>query len=253
MAAPTRRRGEPRRRGVGGRAGGSRAAAFEVNALGVSNLLEAVAEQRPSAHVLCVSSGEVYGDGRRDQLPLTEDRPSSRSTPTRPARRRWSSSAASTRAAPGWDQRHAGLQPPRPGPVGRFAASSFARQIAEAEARGGADAWLRTGDLTPERDFSDVRDIVRAYVLLSSRELTGTFNVCSGSRRPLREPGRAARARADPGVETEVDERACAREAQAIYGSLERLHGGDRLGAASSRSTGRWATSWRLVARGWRL
>jgi GDP-4-dehydro-6-deoxy-D-mannose reductase len=67
---------------------------------------------------------------------------------------------------------------PRRGEV--FAESSFARQVAEVEAclREGV---LRVGNLEAVRDYSDVRDVVRAYWLLLERGAAGeVYNVCSG-------------------------------------------------------------------------
>ena len=61
-----------------------------------------------------------------------------------------------------------------------FVTSSFARQVAEIEA-GLREPVVRTGDLKPRRDFSDVRDIVRGYWLLLERGLPGeVYNLCSG-------------------------------------------------------------------------
>src|SRR5215218_10022480 len=48
---------------------------FEVNATGVRNLLEAVSRFAPDAHVLCVSSGDVYGAVEEARLPVAEDEP----------------------------------------------------------------------------------------------------------------------------------------------------------------------------------
>ena len=61
-----------------------------------------------------------------------------------------------------------------------FATSSFAKQIAEAEA-GLHEPVVRVGDLKPTRDFSDVRDIVRGYWALLERGTAGeVYNLCSG-------------------------------------------------------------------------
>jgi GDP-D-mannose dehydratase len=61
-----------------------------------------------------------------------------------------------------------------------FATSSFAKQIAEAEA-GQREPVVHVGDLKPTRDFSDVRDIVRGYWALLERGTAGeVYNLCSG-------------------------------------------------------------------------
>jgi GDP-4-dehydro-6-deoxy-D-mannose reductase len=67
---------------------------------------------------------------------------------------------------------------PRRGEV--FVTSSFAKQVAEIEA-GLHDPILHVGDLTPRRDYSDVRDIVRGYWMLLERGDPGeVYNLCSG-------------------------------------------------------------------------
>jgi GDP-4-dehydro-6-deoxy-D-mannose reductase len=61
-----------------------------------------------------------------------------------------------------------------------FATSNFAKQVAEIEA-GRREPVIHVGDLTPTRDFSDVRDIVRGYWLLLDRGTPGeVYNLCSG-------------------------------------------------------------------------
>jgi GDP-4-dehydro-6-deoxy-D-mannose reductase len=111
-----------------------------------------------------------------------------------------------------------------PGQSDSFAASSFARQIAAAEAGGRDRVVLRTGDLSPERDFSDVRDVVRAYVLALELGLRGAYNVCSGRAVPIGSlvEGLAAHARLE--VDAEVDEsRLRPGEAPCVVGSFDRL------------------------------
>lgn len=67
-----------------------------------------------------------------------------------------------------------------PGQDSRFAMSSFARQIALIEA-GRNEPLLHTGNLNLTRDYSDVRDIVRAYWLALEKGAPGeVYNVCSG-------------------------------------------------------------------------
>jgi GDP-4-dehydro-6-deoxy-D-mannose reductase len=84
---------------------------------------------------------------------------------------------------------------PRQRPV--FSAPAFARQIALIE-RGALDPTVRVGNLDPRRDFTDVRDVVRAYSLLMERGVPGTvYNIASGIARPIRDllDGLARRAR----------------------------------------------------------
>ena len=74
-----------------------------------------------------------------------------------------------------------------PGRGEAFAESSFARQIAEVEA-GLRPGVLKVGNLDAVRDFTDVRDVVRAYWMLLERGEAGVaYNVCSGTGRPVRQ------------------------------------------------------------------
>lgn len=67
---------------------------------------------------------------------------------------------------------------PRRGEV--FVSSNFAKQVTEIEA-GRDDPVIDLGDLTPRRDYSDVRDIVRGYWMLLERGEPGeVYNLCSG-------------------------------------------------------------------------
>jgi GDP-4-dehydro-6-deoxy-D-mannose reductase len=162
------------------------AAAFQSNATGTLNLLEATARLAPGAHVLCVSSGDVYGAAEEPELPFTE------ASPVRPISP-YGASKAAMEVVCGAYARASGLDigivrafnHTGPGQSEAFAASSFARQIAEAERGDAREVVLATGDLSVRRDFSDVRDIARAYVAVAQRRLTGTYNACSGQARPV--------------------------------------------------------------------
>lgn len=205
-----------------GRSWSEPAAAFEVNATGALNLLEAIAGAAPDAHVVCVSSGEVYGEVDDAELPLGEG------APVRPANP-YATSKGAMELICGQYSRSAGLSIAvmrsfnhlGPGQSDAFAASSFARQIATAEAEGRDRVELRTGDLSPERDFSDVRDVVRAYALAVEHRLTGAYNVCNGQ--PVRLDALVAelarQARIEVGVTTD-ETRLRPAEAPRIFGSF---------------------------------
>src|SRR6188768_1521060 len=86
-----------------------------------------------------------------------------------------------------------------------FLAPSVARQIAVIE-RGEQEPVIRVGNLEPRRDLTDVRDVVRAYVALMERGVSGqTYNVASGVARPVREVVDALVASARVPVRIEVD------------------------------------------------
>jgi GDP-4-dehydro-6-deoxy-D-mannose reductase len=201
------------------------AATFEVNAIGTLNLLEAAARVAPSAHVVSVSSGEVYGRVPESELPVTEQcspRPVSPYGTSKGSmelicdqyRRTTELDVAIVRAF-----NHTG-----PGQSDAFAASTFARQVAEAERDGQDVVTLRTGNLDVERDFSDVRDVVGAYRAIVDSGLTGTFNACSGRPTPLRQIVDLLEAETPLPIEREVDrDRLRPGEPAVLYGSAQRL------------------------------
>jgi GDP-4-dehydro-6-deoxy-D-mannose reductase len=68
----------------------------------------------------------------------------------------------------------------------KLAASEFARQIALVER--GTPGPVRVGNLTPRRDYTDIRDAVAAYSLLAGiDDPADVYNVCSNVSRPLQE------------------------------------------------------------------
>ena len=157
--------------------------AWSVNVLGTVNVLEAVRGERPKARVLFASTGEVYGDANR--VPTPEDEPVKPLSP-------YAASKAAAELACGQSARAHGLDVvvarafPHEGPGRdeRFAIGSWTRQIARLEAEGGGT--LLVGDLSVERDLTDVRDVCRAYrLLLEPSAPAGTYNVASGRAVPL--------------------------------------------------------------------
>jgi len=152
------------------------------------NILEAVARLGSTTRILVVGSSEEYGLVQPDELPIKE------TNPLRPT-----SPYAVSKVA----QDMLGLQyhlshklftvRVRPfnhiGPRQRlgFVAPDFARQIAEAEA-GLQGPVIQVGNLEPQRDFSDVRDVVRGYHLLITQGEPGeVYNLGSEQARSVRE------------------------------------------------------------------
>lgn len=151
------------------------------NLVGEINLLEAVRHAGIDPVIVVAVSADAYGR----VAPL--DNPVDEQVPFRPLSPYAVSKAAqdllSYQYAAGRGMRiirmrtfnHLG-----PGQSDRFAIPSFARQLATIE-RGLHPPLLETGDLSPERDFTDVRDIARAYVLAADRCVPGeAYNVGSG-------------------------------------------------------------------------
>jgi GDP-4-dehydro-6-deoxy-D-mannose reductase len=156
--------------------------AWTVNAVGTVNVLETVRAERPGARVLVVSSGEVYGNA--DVIPTPEGAPVQPLSPYA-ASKAAAELACAQASAGGLDVVVARAFPHTgPGQDERFAIGSWSRQIARLEAEGGGT--LRVGDLSAERDLTDVRDVCRAYELLLDRGVkAGTYNVASGRMVPM--------------------------------------------------------------------
>ena len=155
--------------------------AFGVNAVGALNLLEALAASAFDAHLVCASSGEVYGEPGPERLPLAE------SEPLRPVSPYGSSKAAMEIVCGQYVRSHGmriavvrSFNQLGPGQSPTYVASALARQVAAAEARGSDAVTLAVGNLSAARDFTDVRDAARAYGGIAARGVTGTFNLCSG-------------------------------------------------------------------------
>jgi len=159
-----------------------------VNALGTLTLLDAVRQVCPRAVVLITSTSAVYGRVLPEELPIGEDQP------FRPANAYAVSKIAQEMIAYQQFAQH-GLHVVRtrafnltgPGESAAFVTSAFARQIADIEA-GQQEPVIRVGVLGTRRDFLDVRDAVRAYVLEAEQGEPGAvYNVCSGQSRTIAE------------------------------------------------------------------
>jgi GDP-4-dehydro-6-deoxy-D-mannose reductase len=143
------------------------------------NLLEAIRLHAPDARVVWVSSCEVYGDPVA--LPIPE------SAPVAPANPYAVSKAAGEQLCEVYASAY-GLRIVRarpfshsgPGQRPIFLLSSLARQAAEGRRDGVARLRILTGNGDTRRDFTDVRDIVRAYRLLAAATSDGVYNVSSG-------------------------------------------------------------------------
>lgn len=153
---------------------------FAVNAGGTANLLRAaVAYGRP--RVIVVTSAEIYGPLSVGDLPLTER--------TRPQPRHpygVSKLAAGELARVYWERYELHAIEARPfnhiGPrqAAGFVVPDFALQLA-AIRLGHQEPVIHVGNLSPERDFTDVRDVAAAYCRLAEAGRPGeAYLICSG-------------------------------------------------------------------------
>ncbi len=151
---------------------------LRVNAFGTLHLLEAARALPASPRVVLVSSAEVYGSG--DGTPLTEDSPLRPSSPYAASKVAAEYLGVQEHLGRGLDVvrvrpfNHVG-----PGQAPSFVVAGLAERIARAEAEGRGTVLV--GNLGAARDFTDVRDVVRAYRLVALDGQPGAvYNVCSG-------------------------------------------------------------------------
>ena len=159
---------------------------FSVNTIGTLNVLDAVRRLARPVRVLVVTSAEVYGS-HPAPAPLVED------APYQPDNIYGVAKAASDQSALLYAAHfHLDVMVARPsnhigaGQSKDFVSSAFAAQLADIAA--GAKPVMRVGNLDQRRDFTDVRDVARAYALLLERGRSGlAYNIASGRMVPVRE------------------------------------------------------------------
>ena len=165
---------------------------METNIMGTFFLFEAMKKFSPDARVLFISSSDIYGvvPGAEGAAPksLSEDDPFHLVSPYALSKFGGELMAGFYRRAEGLDIVIARPFPHTgPGQNADFVCSDWARQVIQIE-RGNQEPVLRVGNTEVSRDFTDVRDAVRAYILLLEKGRTGeVYNVCSGRATALRE------------------------------------------------------------------
>jgi GDP-4-dehydro-6-deoxy-D-mannose reductase len=154
---------------------------LSTNIISQVNLLEGIRRFTVAPRVLVVGSSEEYGFVCPDELPIRETNPLRPLSPyavSKVAQDMMGYQYFMSYGLPIIRTRAFNHEGPRRGEV--FVTSNFAKQVAEIEV-GMREPVMSVGDLTPRRDFSDVRDVVRGYWLLLERGEPGeVYNLCSG-------------------------------------------------------------------------
>lgn len=160
---------------------------LDVNLFGTLSLLCALREMKFSGRLLYVSSGDVYGAVPESALPVSESRWPEPRNPYAVSKLSAETLCLQWHRSEQLDVivarpfNHIG-----PGQSERFVVPALARQVARIAA-GLQEPSLVVGDIDVTRDFSDVRDVVRAYAAILGRGQTGqTYNVCSGREVTIR-------------------------------------------------------------------
>lgn len=155
---------------------------MRINADATGELARAVAERGDTSRILFISTGEVYGAGHSG--PIDESAVVAPVSPYAASKVAAESAlfeavgdesiaVVIARAFP-----HTG-----PGQTADFVLPAFASRLLRAKAEGMRE--VPVGNLDVLRDFLDVRDVVRAYLLLASGADAGVYNVASGTGRNL--------------------------------------------------------------------
>jgi len=158
----------------------------QVNVVGTENLLSACVKNKINPNILITSSAHVYGIPKH--LPIDESHPvgpvneygSSKLDQENASLKFYSENGLNIIISRSFN--HIG-----PNQGTGFVCSDFAKQIAEIE-KGFKKPEILVGDLSSKRDFTDVRDIVKAYVLLLEKGKAGDiYNIGSGKGYSIKE------------------------------------------------------------------
>jgi GDP-4-dehydro-6-deoxy-D-mannose reductase len=164
------------------------ASTLETNIIGQTNVFEAVRALALDPVIQVACSSEEYGLVHPDETPIRETNPLRPLSPYAVSKisqdylayQYFQSYGLKTVRTRGFN--HTG---PRRGKV--FVTSNFAMQLAKIEA-GLQEPVIRVGNLDAIRDFTDVRDMVRAYYLAVTRARPGeVYNIASGKGITIRE------------------------------------------------------------------
>ena len=153
----------------------------DVNIKGAVNVLEAVRIMEKPARVLLIGSGEEYGHILPEESPIKETnhvRPGNIYAATKACQNMLGAIYAEAYQMDVMMVRAFNHIGPNQAPI--FVVADFCKQVAEMEA-GMREPVMQVGNLSAKRDFTDVRDVVRAYGLLVQYGKAGeTYNVGSG-------------------------------------------------------------------------
>ena len=153
----------------------------DVNIKGTLNILEGIRKLNSRSRVMLIGSGEEYGYIKPEEVPINEDnrlRPGNIYAATKACQNMlgkiysnaYDLDIISVRAF-----NHIG-----PNQASTFVVSDFCKQVAEIEV-GIKEPVIKVGNLKAKRDFTDVRDVVGAYVMIMEHGEKGeTYNIGSG-------------------------------------------------------------------------
>ena len=176
---------------------------FRVNAEGTLNMLLAC-QLFNVKKVLCVSSAEVYGSVQKSELPITEKHVLNPSNPYA-ASKSAAEILCKQMGSPNFEiMRARSFNHFGPGQKENFVAVALAKRMLIAEQLGQSE--ITVGNLKTIRDFTDVRDVVRAYrLILTKGEGGNVYNVCSGIGRKIQDLATALLSQIDSELDLKID------------------------------------------------
>jgi GDP-4-dehydro-6-deoxy-D-mannose reductase len=206
---------------------------LETNLMGTFHLYEAVRRFAPGARILFVSSSDVYGYLKPGER-IHAFRESERDGVVSPYAFTKAGGELLSEFYSDWEDMDIVVARPfphtGPGQTADFVCSDWARQIALIE-KGKLPPVISVGNLEPRRDYTDVRDVVRAYALLMKKGERGeVYNVASGKAPALKSVLRTLRSFSERRIEIRVDP--------------EKLRKSDILHLAGSNRKIRLRTGW---------
>lgn len=179
---------------------------IDVNVKGGVNLLEALRELEYKPRVLLIGSGEEYGHILPDETPIQEDntlRPGNIYAATKACQNMLGKIYADAYGLQVMMVRAFNHIGPNQTPL--FVVADFCKQVAQIEA-GKQEAVIKVGNLAAKRDFTDVRDVVRAYgMLIEKGEAGETYNIGSGHAIAIDEILKMIVAKSKADIKVEID------------------------------------------------
>lgn len=160
----------------------------DVNIKGSLNVMDAIRELYYKPRVLLIGSGEEYGHIQPGETPIVESnllRPGNIYAATKACQNMIGSIYSKAYDMELMMVRAFNHIGPAQAPM--FVVSDFCKQVAEIE-KGLREPLMKVGNLAAMRDFTDVRDVVKAYVKLITMGKNGeTYNVGSGNARTIQD------------------------------------------------------------------
>lgn len=180
---------------------------IDVNIKGCVNLLDAVRQLDKKPRVLLIGSGEEYGHIKEGECPIVEDntvRPGNIYAATKACQNMLGKIYSDAYGLDIMMVRAFNHIGPNQTPM--FVVADFCKQVADIE-KGRQKPVIYVGNLSAKRDFTDVRDVVKAYALLVEHGRRGeTYNVGTGHAIAISQILDEIVAMSDTAIEVKVDE-----------------------------------------------